>query len=758
MSAPMFGRVSSRIFYNSPILYKNHLFGRIKHTEQIVNCYNTCNDGKVEFIEHSESNNVEVEKKSENFKSDVKKNNKASKRGRRKKSIVALTEKYNLKENSEESEKVVFAPFGVIRMDSNNKPKTKRHDETKHEHLSGYIDQTSSKDFYGIQNYEKDVLRNDFWNTRELTEFEEHASQSKSPNQLIGSKAEITTGSKGSQGETTRLSQTSEIPSQRTHDNNAIKPSTIDQSKDDHALNYFDVNTDPNSKAKEMPTMSAVDKEQSNYFDQLLIPEGLEQSEKLTPDHKIQTPKAENCAGEKEQGNLNYFDELLLPDKNVLNEGNAYDLETMKHEYIRNDGLNVVKERENAVHEKDNNKQESLDKTDVGSAMKTKNKSLKTKQNDRRSDVATQVESGEENIFIDNSIEVKPKNQEQVIQHDQKSNAFEEALKIRRELKNQRSIEAKRLKEEVENEIGTREGPKAKFSGPVDSKGFRLLTNQVVDFSNTPSAMIAALLHKNILYQDDNLLVIDKPYGLSCKGNSQGPNVEKALPELSRLCHMKSSKSSLQIVHSQDTTVTGIIILTKNHEALTYLKGLKQSGEIVRKYWLLTKGIPSPLEGVIDIPMKKVEIDGAYRMALQPERTEQTIPLVKRSRNEIHRAVTRYAVLDSNKESALVECQPVTDVLHQIRCHMAFGLNTPILGDHRYSHISRIAPQRLYGETLQSLGIRQAKVRHLALHLHATSVVLPHFLGGKNIFIKCLLPKHFATNMKRLKISPNKKS
>ena len=60
--------------------------------------------------------------------------------------------------------------------------------------------------------------------------------------------------------------------------------------------------------------------------------------------------------------------------------------------------------------------------------------------------------------------------------------------------------------------------------------------------------------------------------------------------------------------------------------------------------------------------------------------------------------------------------------------------------------------QKLHPEMLQRLGIRQAKARHLPMHLHAHSIVLPEFRDGRNLFISARLPPHFVQNMKWLKL------
>jgi 23S rRNA-/tRNA-specific pseudouridylate synthase len=56
-------------------------------------------------------------------------------------------------------------------------------------------------------------------------------------------------------------------------------------------------------------------------------------------------------------------------------------------------------------------------------------------------------------------------------------------------------------------------------------------------------------------------------------------------------------------------------------------------------------------------------------------------------------AITSYRVLDSNNKAALVELQPKTGFQHQLRAHLAFGIGCPVLGDHKYSHHIKNAPQ-----------------------------------------------------------------
>lgn len=89
---------------------------------------------------------------------------------------------------------------------------------------------------------------------------------------------------------------------------------------------------------------------------------------------------------------------------------------------------------------------------------------------------------------------------------------------------------------------------------------------------------------------------------------------------------------------------------------------------------------------------------------------------------------------------------------HQIRAHLAYGLGCPILGDHKYSHDVKMAPQKLPDEMLKQLNIKQTKVRYVPMHLHSYRIILPEFWKNSNVFITAKLPLHFINNLKRLKL------
>ncbi|KAG2464617.1 mitochondrial RNA pseudouridine synthase rpusd4 [Polypterus senegalus] len=270
--------------------------------------------------------------------------------------------------------------------------------------------------------------------------------------------------------------------------------------------------------------------------------------------------------------------------------------------------------------------------------------------------------------------------------------------------------------------------------------------------------VLAKVLKQGLLFENENLIVVNKPYGVPMDG---GPNVKNniadILPTLAKMLGGMRAEP-LHICHRLDKETTGAFVLAKSQGAAECIRKLLKTHQLERKYWAVTVGVPVPSEGVIDIPIVEKEIAGPqphFKMALSPlyRLNEESDKMTRiRPAQGAQSAVTRYGVLSSTGNSALLEVQPVTGVKHQIRVHMAYGLGCQILGDHKYAHWNKLAPQKLPERMLQKLGLEQAKVRHLPLHLHLRQLILPGVEGQEEIRVICPLPKFFFGSLKKLKI------
>ncbi|XP_052044687.1 pseudouridylate synthase RPUSD4, mitochondrial isoform X2 [Apodemus sylvaticus] len=230
--------------------------------------------------------------------------------------------------------------------------------------------------------------------------------------------------------------------------------------------------------------------------------------------------------------------------------------------------------------------------------------------------------------------------------------------------------------------------------------------------------VLAKELSRRILHQDNDLVVINKPYGLPVHG---GPGVQlcisDVLPILAKMLRGHKAEP-LHLCHRLDKETTGVMVLAWEKD--------------------MAHGVQ--------------ELFRTRQMTLSPSYRLDDGKMVKvRASRDAQVAVTQYQVLSSTPSSALVELQPVTGIKHQLRVHLSFGLDCPILGDHKYSDWNRLAPQKLSAGTLKKLGLQQSKARYIPLHLHARQLTLPA-LGSRteDLLLACKPPHFFACSLRRL--------
>lgn len=283
----------------------------------------------------------------------------------------------------------------------------------------------------------------------------------------------------------------------------------------------------------------------------------------------------------------------------------------------------------------------------------------------------------------------------------------------------------------------------------LDSHGFNDYTHQVPNFRACRHIEILNYIKSSIIYNNYDILAINKPYGIAShdEEKSREPvDMNSLVSEIA--AQMRIEK--VYLAHRLDKTTSGVLLFATSQKRAANLNKLFKSDQIKKTYWCVTRGVPDPEQAILDIPIAEFTIAGKSRSCLAPEDAPDQKQLSKRFR-EARRAITEYKVIKSTRYAALVECKPKTGVKHQIRCHMSFGLSRPILGDHKYSHIGKLAPQTLPVPLLNAFHIRQEKVRTLPTHLHAKSIVIPGAkANGETLFINAPIPLYFKQNLKTL--------
>ncbi|MCR5888862.1 RluA family pseudouridine synthase [Hymenobacter sp. J193] len=181
---------------------------------------------------------------------------------------------------------------------------------------------------------------------------------------------------------------------------------------------------------------------------------------------------------------------------------------------------------------------------------------------------------------------------------------------------------------------------------------------------------------KEILFEDNHLLIINKPAGLLVQGDATGdePLSAKA-EEYLRFKYKKPGAAFIGVAHRLDRPVSGVVALAKTSKALSRLNELFRDNKVHKTYWALTGKRPEPESGHLTHWLVKDPIRNTTKA--YPERHSQGL-----------KADLDYEVLGQAGNRWLVQVNPITGRPHQIRVQLSTGLGTPIVGDVKYGFLA----------------------------------------------------------------------
>ena len=280
-----------------------------------------------------------------------------------------------------------------------------------------------------------------------------------------------------------------------------------------------------------------------------------------------------------------------------------------------------------------------------------------------------------------------------------------------------------------------------------------------VDLETLTKIEIEEIIKRNVIYNDNDIVAIHKPYGLQMFGESKRSrhSVDSLLSCLFDTLNVTSTEKwpGLLPVHRLDKNTTGILLCAKTEEMHNKLTNLFRERKIEKRYWAILNGTPDTEEAIIDIPLGTINLNGRTRQTIRPDYSNSIVTNKKIYTGKIFPAVTEYKVLTTKGNSALVEAKTKTGIKHQVRAHFGLGLNTPILGDHKYSHVDKLEkPQKVHGDILHRLTVRKSRSRDLPFCFHAKRVLIPEIIPDRYIGIDCSLPHHFVKIMDKLGLKP----
>ena len=235
------------------------------------------------------------------------------------------------------------------------------------------------------------------------------------------------------------------------------------------------------------------------------------------------------------------------------------------------------------------------------------------------------------------------------------------------------------------------------------------------------------LILKAVLYEDDDVLVLNKPFGIAVQG---GTGTRRHIDGL--LAGMADHFGDRpRLVHRLDRDTTGVLLVAKHRDAAAKLGRIFQTRSAAKTYWALVKGVPRPPQGKIEAALVKAAgPDG--------DRVRKAGP--GEQADAMH-ATTHYSVIDRvGQKAAWVSLKPVTGRQHQLRAHMAL-IGHPIVGDNKYDGDKAMPAENM----------------EVKLHLHARRLVIPHPRPGMaTIDVTAPLPKHMADTWELLGLDPDR--
>ena len=189
--------------------------------------------------------------------------------------------------------------------------------------------------------------------------------------------------------------------------------------------------------------------------------------------------------------------------------------------------------------------------------------------------------------------------------------------------------------------------------------------------SATPASLTPEEIPLNIIYEDKDLLVIDKPTGLSVHPAPGHPNHTLVNAILSHLSSLPDTGDWQRpgIVHRLDKDTSGVMLVAKSSTAYLKLTNQFKARSVVKAYLVLVKGHLTPQDGIVEAPIGRNRLH-RERMTVVPEGAGRE-------------ARTEYHVVEYINDYTLLEVRPETGRTHQIRVHLA-AIGYPVVGDKVY--------------------------------------------------------------------------
>ena len=228
------------------------------------------------------------------------------------------------------------------------------------------------------------------------------------------------------------------------------------------------------------------------------------------------------------------------------------------------------------------------------------------------------------------------------------------------------------------------------------------------------SAPATSILESTIIFEDDALLVIDKPAGLAVHG---GSGISRGVIEQMRLERPKAK--FLELVHRLDRETSGVLMLAKKRVALVALHEMIRNNQTDKRYLMLVAGEWTDKKKRVTLDLQKYVLPNGER------RVNVVTDKSKDKYDQAQHSETIFYLKQSFIGFSLLEAQLITGRTHQLRVQLAH-LGFPILGDDKYGNFAN-------NKVLAKKGLKR-------MFLHSAETTLRHPISAENIKLSAQLP------------------
>jgi 23S rRNA pseudouridine1911/1915/1917 synthase len=237
---------------------------------------------------------------------------------------------------------------------------------------------------------------------------------------------------------------------------------------------------------------------------------------------------------------------------------------------------------------------------------------------------------------------------------------------------------------------------------PVTLHSYPLKPGDIFEINKQAGNAAKAGLPFPVLYEDQDIIVVDKPAGISTSSTDGSLSIQEILSVF--LKSQSKGRFRAFVVHRLDKEVSGVLLFAKTHESMETLKEKWQETE--KHYYALVEGTPKEASGTIKSWLIEDKSQKVHSVSERPEAKF---------------SVTNYSTIKKVDKTTLLDIKTDTGRKNQIRVHLS-DIGCPIVGDRKYGASDEF----------------KRRVR-----LHAYSLSFPHPVNGKTINVKTPLPEGF---------------